>query len=73
LQDVQADSPVIVDVGMEYFGDKLDLWRFGGIIFTELQSQLKEASLPNGVLGPLNIGGPGVDAVLIWRGIDASI
>jgi hypothetical protein len=73
LENIQTDSSVIVNVGVENFGDKLHFGRFSRILIAEFQSKLKETAFPDGVLRPLDVGCPAVEAFLIRGSIDSPI
>lgn len=46
LQNVQADTAIVVHVGVEQARHKLDDWRFIWIVLCKIESQFKGASLP---------------------------
>ena len=54
LQDIEADAPVGVNVGVEHLGDKLDLGRLIWVLLRKLYRQVETAPVPNRVLGAKN-------------------
>ena len=58
LEDVQADLPVVVDVGVEHFGEEPDVRGLVGVVLGELQDQLERSALPRGVVGAEDDGLP---------------
>lgn len=49
LQDVQAELPGGVHVRVEHLADELDLRRFVGVLFLELEDELEGAVFEGGV------------------------
>jgi len=58
LQNVQADLSVVVDVGMEHFGEESDLRGFVGVVFGEFEDEFEGAAFPGGVVGSEDDGLP---------------
>ena len=58
LEDVQTDLPVVVDVGVEHFGQEADVGGLVGVVLGEFQDQLERAALPRGVVGAEDDGLP---------------
>ena len=58
LEDVEADLPVVVDVGVEHFGEESDVRGLVGVVLGELQDQLERSALPRGVVGTEDDGLP---------------
>jgi hypothetical protein len=73
MSTIEADSAVVVDVGVKHLGDELYLGRLGGVFLRELQFQLKQAAVPSSSLGPLNEGSPEQEVAFLGRGIDAFV
>ncbi len=48
LQDVQADSPVSVDVGVEHFGQKFHYCKFKYILHSFYESSVTDPDLGSG-------------------------
>lgn len=51
LQDIQTDLTIVVDVRMEHFCQKSNLWRLVRIIFRKLEHQFEGSTLPWRVVG----------------------
>lgn len=70
---VETNASVVVDIGMEHFGHKFDIGRFGRVLLSELQFELKQSTVPGGSLRPLDKCSPFVEVAFLRRGIDAFI
>lgn len=57
LQNIQAQLPGAVDVGVEHLADELDAGRLGGILLLKMHDQSK------GTIFERSIGGPDDDGV----------
>lgn len=73
LEDIQTNSTVIINIRVEYFWNKLNLWRPCWILIIELKCEFKETTFPNGAFGSFNIGCPIIDVILAWGSIDSWI
>jgi hypothetical protein len=51
LQNVEADSAELVDVGMVNFRDEADFWGAHGVILGQKELQFEDAALERGSLG----------------------
>ena len=70
---VEADASVVVDVGVEHFGDELDVGWFGGVLLAELELELEQPSVPGRSLWPFYEGGPLIQVAFLWGGVDAFV
>lgn len=70
---IEADASVIVDVGVEHLGDKLDLWWFGGVILGKIELEFEQAAIPSSPLWSLDVGSPLEKVTLFGRSVDALV
>lgn len=70
---IEADASVVVNVGVEHLGDKLDLWGFGGVILGKFEFEFKQASIPCSSLWPFNVSSPLEKVALLWRSVDTFV
>ena len=70
---IEADTTIIVNIWMEHFGQKFNIWRFGGVFLTEIKFELKESSIPSSSLRSFNKGSPLVKIAFFRWGIDPLI
>ena len=70
---VQTYPPVVVDVGMEHFGDEADHGRLGGVLLGELELEFKESAVPCGALRAFDEGRPVAEVAFLWGRVDALV
>ena len=71
LQDVKADAAICVDVRVEHFGQKLNLWRFVWIVLRELDCQVEASAFPDGVFRSKNNSLPMEERITARRSLNA--
>jgi hypothetical protein len=73
MNTVEADSAVVVDVGVEHLGNKLNLWRLCWVFLSELELQFKQTSIPRSALRTLDEGSPKKEVAFLGRSVDALV
>ena len=51
-QDVEADASVVVNIRVEHISDESDFWWLVRVVFSELDNQIEDTSLPNAIVWP---------------------
>ena len=73
MNTIEADSAVIVDVGVKHLGNELNLGRLCRVFLCELELQLKQTSVPGSSLWTLDEGSPKQEVPFLGRSIDALV
>ena len=58
IQHIEANSSVLVDIGVKHLAHELDCRAFEGILLAEIKFECKNSSFPDGVVCSFDIGNP---------------
>ena len=70
-ENVQAYASIVVNVWMEHFRHEANFRSFIWVVLVELDDQIEDSALPNGIIWPENDGFPLEEGVPGWRGLNA--
>ena len=70
LQNVHANVPVIVNVRVEHFGEKLYLGGLAWVVFSEVKFQRKNSTFPDAVVGSKNHSFPFEQRIACWSRLE---